>query len=486
MVLLFSNFSVKDGSSYFSFTLDGKKPVLPEIPYDYESISFPVFLFNPLITFSNTPYPQDLSGVTGPSSGFGSPEVFNSITNDLATLGRVLFYDDKLSATGDISCASCHDQANSFAQNIPRSEGTTILTARNSMHLNDLAWTSNGRFSWDMGVESLHRMISLPLADANEIGAEVFDLRERLENTQYYPELFEKAFGDDRIDDSRVIHALAQFIKSMTTLNSKFDRGLETGFEDFTASENAGMDLFVTNCATCHTTNGANQIDLFLASEDPDGDIFTGIFGPEILSRFNNGLASDLEDQGAGAWDIRFANLFKIQTLRNIELTGPYMHDGSIETLEEVIDHYSEGVKSNEWHNDESIIKSLPTTGFGFTATEKVQLVDFLKTFTDRTITTDVRWSDPFRDSSTSTEENAITGLLLRPNPMTDRAMLQFDNPSGEAMLIEVISPSGQLLKSEVTTESSYELRKNDFSKGIYLLQLTMGDKKSTERLVVQ
>ena len=236
-LLFVSNVNYKTSNS-FVMTMVAKAPTLPEIPFDYSNIELPVHLF----------FDEDI-GYTG---GILDETSFDNITDHGATLGRVLFYDRKLSAVENISCGSCHLQELSFTENKAFSEGVNSLTQRNSMQLNDLAWTSSDEFAWSMKELTLHNMIILPLTDENEIGANIDDVKLKLEATNYYPELFEKAYGDSEITEDRIIDALVQFIESMTSFNSKFDDGAKTDFVNFTEEEKLGQSLFSLNCATCH------------------------------------------------------------------------------------------------------------------------------------------------------------------------------------------------------------------------------------------
>ena len=317
-------------SSYFILTSVGKEPILPSEPYNYRDVEFPDHL---LATDSID---------TGYESGGVDSSAFDFISDDAATLGRVLFYDKKLSAKENISCATCHDQSLSFTENKAVSEGVSTPTKRNSMHLNDMAWTNNKSFFWDMSQTNLHEMIRLPLTDENEIGVDINEIKFKLASTSYYPELFAKAYGDGFIDEHRIVDALVHFISSMNTFNSKFDQESKNQFAGFSSEEIHGLELFGEFCSTCHSQGNHSLFGEILVSEEvPLIEIMPFIF--------NNGLPEDPNDHGAGEWNEAFNNLFKIPTLRNIELTGPYMHDGRFETLEEVVDHYSDGVVNNEW-----------------------------------------------------------------------------------------------------------------------------------------
>ena len=462
-VLVLALFSLSNvtynSSKSFVMTLVTEEPVLPVTPFDYANIPLPTHLF------------EDVEDDIGYGRGGLDTTAFDAITDHGATLGRVLFYDKKLSAIEDISCGTCHHQELSFTENKAFSEGVSGLTQRNSMQLNDLGWSNEGQFAWSMKEFDLHSMIILPLTDENEIGANIDDVRIKLEATEYYPQLFEKAYGDSEITEERIVDALVQFIESMTTFESKFDNGVKEDFVNFTETEFHGLELFSEHCASCHVQG---QHTLF---GDPD-------FPTELLlfifpSFFNNGLEPIGDDIGAGEWNSEFTGLFKLPTLRNIELTGPYMHDGRFLTLEEVVDHYSDGIVSTEWFNE-----FLPLEGFNFTDDQKTALVSFMKTLTDETFITNPKWSDPFADAL-SNQNLPIESVALYPNPMVDKAVIKFANPNNDIVSINVLTQDGKLVKHDRIKSNQYELNKAEFHVGIYFVQLILGERKSTQKLII-
>jgi len=467
VVFILSNFST-DTNKKFIFTSMGDIPVLPTKAYAYSDVEMPEHLFNA---------PED-DVPSGYEPVDVSPDAFENINDDVATLGRVLFYDEKLSALENISCGSCHLQEKSFADDGKFSEGIDAPTLRNSMHLNDIAWTSNERFFWHMKESTLRETILLPLTDDNEIGANMDDIVVKLNETSYYPELFEKAFGGSYISEERIITALEQFLNSMHTFNSKFDKEAENDFAGLTSSELRGLELFSENCGSCHT-QGAHDVSEFTGGS---GNIFINIETPtlQILPNiFNNGLPKDQEDEGAGSWNEDYDQLFKIPTLRNIELTGPYMHDGRFETLEEVVDHYSSDAKENIWS-----IGLIPDGGFNFSDTDKKDLVAFMKILTDKEFTEDPKWSDPFELTSYSEEE--LIDILIKPNPMSSYAVIEFENKGSKPALINILNSNGQLIKSDKVQNTVYEINKSDYLSGIYFVEITIDDKKQTQKLIVK
>ena len=456
LIFILSNFTVPDVHRFVMMVV-GEEPILPIDPYTYDDAEFPEHLFN-------------ANNDIGYEGGGRDTFALSQLDNDKATLGRVLFYDKKLSAMEDISCGSCHHQELSFAENKSFSEGVNSDTKRNSMHLNELGWTNRSGFTWDMRESDLHEMIILPLTDENEIGANIDDVRIKLEQTTYYSELFSNAYGDADVTEERIVDALVQFITSMTTFNSRFDEQVVSEFDDFTADELLGLELFSNNCNTCHS-QGTHTI--FGEEFFVDESLF--FFFPFI---FNNGLPVDPEDAGVGEWDESFSDLFKVPTLRNIELTAPYMHDGRFNTLEEVIDHYSDDVVDNEW------TEFIPSGGFDFDDTEKQALLAFLHTLTDNTFGTNPRWSDPF-SSTVGIEDLPITELKLAPNPTSDIATISFANHDNHLVSINIFNSSGMLMRHDQFVGGEYQIAKGDFVAGLYTIQLIMGDRKSVQRLIV-
>jgi cytochrome c peroxidase len=299
--------------------------------------------------------------------------VNNPLTNDGATLGRVLFYDGHLSKNNLISCGSCHLQSKGFADPAQFSTGFKLgKTTRNSMALSNLALQR--AYFWDERATKLEEQVMMPVQNHVEMGIERLEvLPEKLRHVPYYTNLFQAAFGDSEITEQRIRFALAQFLRSMISSNSRYDESRRNQLANFSELEKQGMDLFMSwdsraGCANCHS-----------------GILFDG------WNRENIGLDANPTDMGDGE------SRFKVPSLRNIAVTAPYMHDGRFNTLEEVIDHYDHGVQMNpslSW-------ALLDSTGvgarrLGLTPIEKKALVAFLKTLTDETYLKDPKFSDPF------------------------------------------------------------------------------------------
>ena len=231
----------------------------------------------------------------------------------------------------------------------------------------------------------------MPFQDPVEMGMTLGQVVSTVQEQDYYPGLFEKAFGATEINSDKISKALAQFIRSIVSYSSKYDEGRAmsaspgASFPNFTAEENLGKNLFFQTipngggaCFGCHTTEA-------FVSANP---------GPQ-----NNGLdALSTTDLGAGGVFSNpiFVGRFKTTSLRNIELTPPYMHDGRFETLEEVVEHYSSGIQAHPTLSPALTDENGDPVRLNFTAAEKAALVAFLKTLTDPTVANEVKWSDPF------------------------------------------------------------------------------------------
>ena len=340
--------------------------LLPAAAANYANPALPPrFLQQPVVAQDNTP-----------------PD--NHVTDAGATLGRVLFYDKRLSLNHTIACASCHRQANGFSDPHRFSTGFAGgLTGRNSMGLANARWYQRRAFFWDERAATLEIQVLQPIQNAVEMGMSLPVLETRLAAEPYYQTLFTGAFGTPQVTSDRISRALAQFVRSIISTQTKFDAGVPVNFTNFTAQENQGRQIFngQGGCAACHGT------DNFV----PGNNIF------------NNGLENPYTDKGLGGISGRPQDegLFKVPSLRNIALTGPYMHDGRFATLEAVVEHYNSGVVNHP--NLSPQLRNPPgSPGAGqprrlnLTAAQKVALAAFLRTLTDNSLPADPKYADPF------------------------------------------------------------------------------------------
>lgn len=312
----------------------------------------------------------------------------NPVTDHGATLGRVLFYDTNLSINNQISCGTCHKQSLSFADEFDKSLGfEESLTTRNSPAVLNMRFSN--KFFWDMSSNNLEQQVLLPIQNHIEMGMEDMDfLADKLSGVDYYAELFENAFGNTDISPNKIAQALAQFVRSINSFDSAFDREKANDFAGFNPLEEQGMTLFIeSGCNNCHTVTRASAQDGEIFIEDDN----TG-YGGTGLEGSNIGLQLVYDDQGIQN------GMFKIPSLRNLSFTAPYMHDGRFSSLAEVIEHYNSGVV-NHTHLD-SRLKDFETGApkkLNLDPIEKVALEAFLLTLTDESILTDQKFSDPFK-----------------------------------------------------------------------------------------
>lgn len=312
--------------------------------------------------------------------------------NHKATLGRVLFYDKKLSINESISCASCHKQELAFADDVAFSEGFDgELTTRNSLPLgNTIGFETAygggfGRalFSWDESNQDISSQSKAAIISEIEMGMDMTSLMDRIAKDDVYPILFEKTYGDDNILQHRVLGAIEEFVNSIVSSESKFDHesmkingNLTSDFPGFTKEENQGKSIYNNHCSSCHSLDH--------------------MFTAKAVA--NNGLELNYQDKGIGARTNNSSKngVFKIPFLRNIELTAPYMHDGRFETLREVIDHYNEGIV-NHLNLDFQLKDGNQPKKLNLSEEQKVALETYLITLTDKTLLADVRFADPFK-----------------------------------------------------------------------------------------
>lgn len=312
----------------------------------------------------------------------------------LGTLGRVLFYDKNLSKDNSVSCGTCHKQNLGFADNESFSKGIeSRITARNTLSLG--AFSSFGDYSsdpqttlfWDGRVKNLHDQMIQTIRNPKEMGLEMSDVVAKIKDLDYYRILSEKAFFTPVLTESLVLEAIEGFMTSINSATSKFDIirnqsnfDMSTPWSGFNSQENLGKSIFTSNCIGCHS-QGLNNF----------------VFGNDIIRSANNGLDLVYADKGEGENDPSLSKvaIFKVPGLRNIALTGPYMHDGRFATLEDVINFYSTGIQDHP-----NLNPLLKTDGhpkkFNFTSGEKDALIQFLNTLTDNTMVNDAKWSDPF------------------------------------------------------------------------------------------
>lgn len=312
---------------------------------------------------------------------------YNPMTEEGIALGRKLFWDNQLSRNNAVSCASCHAPEHAFADNLPGSVGLyNDITPRNSMALVNQAW--NTSFFWDGRVQTLEEQISTPIHDNIEMDMDWKTVINRLSADTEYEGMFSSAFGDNCIDSVRVSYAMAQFIRTMISANSRFDQAMYLGGQPLSPSEQRGLELFLAEGGDPSNYPGGQQ----------GGDCFHCHGG--ALVQFtdhlfhNNGLDTVFTDIGReGVTGLAYdRGVFKTPTLRNIALTAPYMHDGRFETLRDVLEHYNTG-----GHLSATIdpFMKFPIVGLQLTEQDFDDLVAFLESLTDEAFVNNPDYTKP-------------------------------------------------------------------------------------------
>jgi cytochrome c peroxidase len=341
----------------------------------------------------------------------------NPMTVEKVELGRFLFYDTRLSGNQTQSCGSCHQQDLAFTDGLARSEGSTgELHPRSSMSIANSAYAAS--LTWaNQALVRLERQALVPMfgEDPVELGLANMEaeLLERLRADEGYVEMFADAFPEkaDPIDVDSITKALGAFQRSVVSFDSKVDRWQQGDRTALNESEQRGLALFfgapneagVEDAFECFHCHGGF---LFSQASDDEGQVFDQKFF------MNNGLYN-LDEDGSyppgneGLYDmtgeLEDKGRFKPPSLRNVALTAPYMHDGSIETLEEVLDHYARGgrlIEDGPNAGDGSLNpnKSPLVSGFVMTEREKADMIAFLRALTDESLLTNPAYSDPFAE----------------------------------------------------------------------------------------
>ncbi|MCI4668157.1 MAG: T9SS type A sorting domain-containing protein [Bacteroidia bacterium] len=452
-------------------------PLLPAIPYNY----------------SNQRLPRHISA----QAFFNYKAPNNTLTDMGATLGRVLFYDTRLSVNHTVSCASCHIPQFGFSDTAKVSRGFDgALGHRQSMGLTNASAQPMQKFFWSASEDVLQNQIQAAITSSIEMGLTLDTLVARMQSTSFYSNLFDNAFGSPEITAEKASAAIGQFVRSMTSKNSKFDIAMVLdpkehvdsmffiisidSLDHFTKKENAGMRLFISKgCHACHLSSNFVQ------------------FFPS-----NNGLDIDnVNDKGLGGetGNLYEEGLFKATSLRNVELTAPYMHDGRFNTLEEVIEHYNSGVKANPNLASELKGENGNPIRMNLTTYQKEALVAFLKTLTDTIFTSDPRWQTPFSvysikpvretpmdkilNSRTLSVDPAFPegSVKLFPNPFSDHLNIQFPNEDREEVTAKLFDMKGQLIFQTQTHGLSFRIERAGILPGNYVLQLRVGESVSSK-----
>ena len=416
----------------------------------------------------------------------------NQINDPTATLGRVLFYDKTLSRDNTVSCSSCHKQAFAFSDSAIQSEGVSGVTSRHSMRLINTRFGIEESVFWDERAATLEDQVTQPIQDHIELGysgtngdPDINDLIELLSGLDYYQQLFTFAYGTPLVTELRIKLALAQFVRSIQSFDSKFDQGMVLSneqilepFPNFTSSENLGKELFLldkpvgANCATCH--------------QPPE-------FSIDFVS-LNNGVTATADGTGVDYTNFRSPTLRDLVNQDGIPNT-PYMHNGAFPDLMSVIEHYN--AVPNDPNNellDPDLIN--PNTGqpqqLMLTSDEKLALIDFLGTLAGSNVYTDEKWSDPFEPDGTIEIIGGNLGIYdlaapkieidIVPNPTQDQALISVTPGEYELRLTD---SSGRLFyKCSIQNEASLSL--GHLSSGTYFVMIVSNSSalKTSKKLI--
>jgi cytochrome c peroxidase len=412
------------------------------------------------------------SGQTRPSYIIkDNTTVGNPITNSAATLGRVLFYDKSMSLNSTIACASCHKQQFAFSDTAVRSLGLSRgLTGRHSMRLINSRFATEAKFFWDERAITLEDQSTRPIKDhvemgfSNTNGDPDFDsLVHRLQNINYYKTLFKFVYGDTTVSETRIQFALAQFIRSIQSFDSKFDAGRVNSpndaapFNNFTQNENAGKALFLApppqgaGCQGCHR---APEFDI-----DPNSrnNGVTAVAGNPTVKDFTNTRAPSLRD------------IFN----PNGSLNGPLMHNGVFSNIQQVINHYNL-VPQDTGNNNLDNRLAGPGGNLQLTAQEQSNLISFLRTLTGSDVYTNPKWSNPFENDDSlnltplvnSIKEDFLDEISVFPNPTKELININLMDKSFE---VYIYNQKGSEIK-HLNANQTFELDVSNFTVGVYTL----------------
>ncbi len=441
-------------------------------------------------TDSNIPENIDVGIDNAPSD--------NLMDDKVATLGRVLFYDKKLSTNNTVSCASCHKQELAFGVQELQGTGVNGLTLRRPMRLLNIRLVDapfEGLF-WDERAATLEDLATEPIKDHIEMGYSGFgdgpdfnDLILKLEGVDYYNELFTFAYGDHSITEERISKAIAQFVRSIESYDSRFDAGfalvdgtpsngnIELDFPNFTPVENLGKALFTSE--SIKDTNGARiggGLGCFHCHTAPSFT-FTSQHG-------NNGVISEIDGS-------EVLNIVKAPSLRDVfgpsgTLNGPLFHNGQATTFNELLNHYNDVSSTNFMLDHRLRGNGIP---LNLTIEERQQVEAFVKTLTGSDIYTNEKWSNPFDSNDEIELIGGSVGISFTIN--NGSSITVYPNPSEEYIRIsglnelqyygEIYSVDGQKVW-QGSIYSDQEINISALPKGIYSLSLFNNSKNLISR----
>ncbi len=431
----------------------------------------------------------------------------NPITDEGATLGRVLFYDKRLSVTNEVSCSSCHKQALAFSDAAELSQGIGGLTKRHSMRLVNLRFGEDTLFRWDRQAKSLLEQMTFPIKEFDEMGfsgtngaPDFEDLIFKLSNTHFYPTLFNTAFGDAEISEERIAKALAQFVMSIQSFDSKYDIGRaqvdsdSDPFPNFTAAENAGKALFLDSFI-CITDTVKIQIGQEEGSFEASKRVSGGLncaschrppefdIDPKSL---NNGFTQG--NPNAGIEDE--LGITRSPSLRDLynpdgNLNGGIFHTGQGNSFTDIAAHYYfQPIKPNNTNLDPRLMPNDKPLWLNLSQQQRIQLDYFLQTLTGVDLYVNEKWSNPFdkygdiqligsQISSSSDINDQGEKPNCYPNPVSDQLTIESEKPI-EQLIIQ--AGNGKVLHESSPDVSMLTLNVNELPKGLFFVRLKSAD----------
>lgn len=460
---------------------------------------------NNLFNYANQNVPGYITQDNMPSS--------NQITDEGATLGRVLFYDKNLSTNNTISCGSCHKQEFAFSDTAQFSVGVNNITPRHSMRLVNIRFGEDSLFRWDRSASTLEEQMTIPIEKFDEMGysgsggsPNFNDLINKLDSLPYYEPLFTAAFGDATITKTRIQNALSQFVRSIQSFDSKYDIGRSqvnsdtVDFPNFTTNENLGKRLFIDSFSVIMDTITVvdaitQQTEDHLASKRISGGFNCASCHrpPEFdidPNTLNNGFVRGNPAFGPG----NDYSITRTPTLRDMVnpngvLNGGMFHFGAATNINLIFAHYDfRQIDSNNINLDQRYLANGLPVWLDITMQERQQINAFLLTLTGSDVYTNPKWSDPFDSNgnltviggTVSVDEFNVKEKQFRiyPNPVSDIFTIQGDFNSHH---IELINMNGQVIRSITPNGNSQSVDVSLFSSGIYFVRIKNMNDKSVE-----
>ncbi|HRX23386.1 MAG: T9SS type A sorting domain-containing protein [Chitinophagales bacterium] len=389
---------------------------------------------NDLLNYKDQPVPDHVN-----TTGLDNVPIDNPMSDTLATLGRVLFYDKQLSSNNKVACASCHLQSNAFGSPLVVDTGVNGLNLRHAMRLGNIRYSESTQgFFWDERDTTLEQLATHPIQNHIEMGYSgelgdptLLDLITKMNGLSYYPLLFQFAYGDPTITEERIQKALANFLRSIQSFDSKFDEGLnESGgndplvlFSNFSSEENAGKTLFFSDPVLSGINRVGGGVGCFHCHSDVGRNVFHF-----LVEKKNNGIITEVD--GSTVF-----NVTKAPNLRNVfgqsgELNGPLFHNGQASTFNQLLDHYDTAALTSNPNLDTRITSN---GKLNLTSEERAQLESFMKTLTGNDIYLNPKWSNPFdADGNPLVSPDLVysgqeMNVSLFPNPASEYIYLSGD-----------------------------------------------------------